>query len=336
MKTHVSFVLILPVLLALAVLNLTLSTAFAQGTAFTYQGQLQTNSTPVHGTYNLQFSLFTVATGGAAVAGPVTTNGVFITNGLFAVAIDFGAGVWNGTTNWLQIAVESNGASSFTTLTPRQQIMPVPYAIFAKGANAAGLIGTVPVAQLPPGIVTTNQGTLMLSNLVFVGNSVVIYIGTNTLIVADTNSDLFVGPGSGNLSCAALGSFGNAANGVDALANIAGAVYDVANGYQALYSESDGSHNTANGALALYYSTNGTGNTANGFQTLYNVTSGSYNTASGYQALLGGYTNSYNTANGALALWANWGGSYNTADGAYALWQDTTGSSNTACWSICP
>ena len=76
------------------------------------------------------------------MAGPVTTNGVFITNGLFTVTLDFGASVWSGATNWLQIAVESNGASSFTSLSPRQQMMPVPYAIFAEGANAAGLTGT--------------------------------------------------------------------------------------------------------------------------------------------------------------------------------------------------
>src|SRR5215469_559463 len=173
MKDHARNLLVAFALLAIPYFQS--SIASAQGTAFTYQGQLQTNGSPVHGTYNLQFSLYTVATGGSAVAGPVTTNGVVITNGLFAVNIDFGASVWIGQTNWLQIAGESNGASSFTSLTPRQQMMPVPYAIFAEGANAAGLIGTVPLAHLPGGIVTTNQGTLTASNLVFNGTSVVIY-----------------------------------------------------------------------------------------------------------------------------------------------------------------
>ncbi len=87
--------------LALSSLNLEFSTAFAQGTAFTYQGQLQNNGSPASGTYNLTFSLFNINAGGSAVAGPVTTNGVAVSNGLFTVTIDFGAGVFNGTNYWL-------------------------------------------------------------------------------------------------------------------------------------------------------------------------------------------------------------------------------------------
>ena len=89
-------------------------TVFAQGTAFTYQGRLNSSGAPASGTYNLTFSLFNVNSGGSAVAGPVTTNGVIITNGLFTVLIDFGSGVFTGETNWLQIGVETNGAGSFT------------------------------------------------------------------------------------------------------------------------------------------------------------------------------------------------------------------------------
>lgn len=124
------------------------SNALAQGTAFTYQGQLQNKGSVTSGIYNLQFSLYTAGTGGTAVAGPVTTNGVIITNGLFTVIMDFGATVWNGNTNWLEIGVETNGAGSFTTLTPRQQLTPAPYAIYAEGANALGLSGTIPGADL--------------------------------------------------------------------------------------------------------------------------------------------------------------------------------------------
>jgi hypothetical protein len=135
--------------------------AFAQGTAFTYQGRLQNNGNPANGTYNLTFSLFNVSSGGSAVAGPVTTNGFLITNGLFTVVIDFGAGVWNGGTNWLEIGVETNGGGSFTTLAPRQQLTPAPYAIFAEGADAAGISGTLPTANLGgtySGAVNFNNG----------------------------------------------------------------------------------------------------------------------------------------------------------------------------------
>ena len=85
------------------------STVFAQGTAFTYQGQLQNNGSPASGAYNLTFSLFNTNTSGVAIAGPVTNSAVAVTNGLFTVLIDFGPGAFTGETNWLQIGVESNG-----------------------------------------------------------------------------------------------------------------------------------------------------------------------------------------------------------------------------------
>ena len=63
MKTRSSFAVIVPTLLVFSLFNSSLLTARAQGTAFSYQGQLQNSGGPAHGTYNLQFSLFTVATG---------------------------------------------------------------------------------------------------------------------------------------------------------------------------------------------------------------------------------------------------------------------------------
>ena len=121
---------------------------FAQDTAFTYQGRLNANGASASGTYNLTFSLFTVSAGGSAVVGPVTTNGVLVTNGLFTVRLDFGPGVFTGTNYWLEVGVETNGAGSFTTLAPRQPITPTPYAVFAEGADAAGISGTIPAGNV--------------------------------------------------------------------------------------------------------------------------------------------------------------------------------------------
>jgi hypothetical protein len=133
-------------LLLLSTFNSQLSTLFAQGTAFTYQGQLQSNGSPASGAYAMTFALFNTNASGVASAGPVTNNAVSVTNGLFTVAIDFGPGVFTGATNWLQIGVATNGAGSFTPLSPRQQLTPVPYAIFA--STASNLSGTVASANL--------------------------------------------------------------------------------------------------------------------------------------------------------------------------------------------
>jgi len=142
-KTHSAFRLsqFALALVLHSALNSELLTLFAQGTAFTYQGRLQNNGSPASGTYNLAFWLFNTSNGVNAVAGPVVTNGVTVTNGLFTVQIDFGAAVFIGAANWLQIGVETNLASSFTTLAPRQQLTPSPYAIFAESAGIAS--GTV-------------------------------------------------------------------------------------------------------------------------------------------------------------------------------------------------
>jgi hypothetical protein len=116
---------------------------FAQGTAFTYQGRLNDGSAPANGSYDLTFSLFNTNTTGTPLAGPVTNAAVSISNGLFTVMIDFGSSVWNGRTNWLEVGVRTNGASGFTTLAPRQQVTPTPYAI-----TAANVSGVIPSANL--------------------------------------------------------------------------------------------------------------------------------------------------------------------------------------------
>ncbi|HEX3720113.1 MAG TPA: tail fiber domain-containing protein [Verrucomicrobiae bacterium] len=133
---------------ALCSLFTTANLAFAQGSAFTYQGRFQDNGSLATGTYDLAFSLYTNSAGGAPIAGPVTNSGIAVSNGLFTVTIDFGLSVWNGTSNWLEIAVETNGGMGFVTLTPRQAVTPAPYAIFAEGADAAGLNGTIPMGSL--------------------------------------------------------------------------------------------------------------------------------------------------------------------------------------------
>src|SRR6266581_5249065 len=109
----------------LSTLNFQLS-AFAQGTAFTYQGRLNDGANLANGNYDLTFVLFGVASGGSPVAGPLTNSSVGVSNGLFTVLLDFGAGVFNGNSRWLEIAVRPTGGGTFTTLNPRQQIRPRP------------------------------------------------------------------------------------------------------------------------------------------------------------------------------------------------------------------
>ena len=125
----------------LAVLQPSLFPIHAQGTAFTYQGRLEASGEFADGHYDFAFSLYGAGTGGSALAGPVTNTAVVATNGLFTTVVDFGA-AFAGTSNWLQIAVSTNGANAFTTLAPRQQLTPVPYSITAENVAGGGIAGS--------------------------------------------------------------------------------------------------------------------------------------------------------------------------------------------------
>jgi len=151
MKTKIHSVLRTPHfalgLAVLAILNLQLW-AFAQGTAFTYQGQLMDTGAPANGLYDIRGGLYASSSGGALVSALYTNTAVPVSNGLFTIIMDFGD-VYNGTPYWLQIGVRTNGAgAAFKELSPRQELTPTPYAIFAEGASAGGLSGTLPTGDL--------------------------------------------------------------------------------------------------------------------------------------------------------------------------------------------
>jgi hypothetical protein len=109
-----------------------LPSAFGQGTAITYQGRLTDGAANANGAYDFTFQLFDAASGGTSQSATLTTNGVSLSDGLFTVALDFGAAPFSaGAARWLEIKVRTNGAATFGTIIPRQQVTATPYAIVA-------------------------------------------------------------------------------------------------------------------------------------------------------------------------------------------------------------
>jgi hypothetical protein len=109
----------------------------ALGTAFTYQGGLSTAAGPVTGSCDFRFSLFDAVSQGSQL-GSTTRTGTTVTNGLFAVTLDFGAGAFNGQERFLETAVRCPaGIGAYTTLSPRQQVTPAPYALVADSASSS-------------------------------------------------------------------------------------------------------------------------------------------------------------------------------------------------------
>lgn len=151
MKIKSSCTCVALILLVLTTLNSKMFIAFGQGTAFTYQGRLVAGTNAVTGSYDLTFTVFASNTGGIPQTGTVTNIATGTTNGLFSAMIDFGPGAIIGATNWLEIGVRTNGGSNFTTLSPRQQLTPTPFAITAEGVVAGGITS----AMLGTGVVSS-------------------------------------------------------------------------------------------------------------------------------------------------------------------------------------
>ena len=147
--------------------------ARGQGTAFTYQGRLEDNGSPATGIYDLQFTVYDLDTGGAIVAGPVTNSPVAVSNGLFTVKLDFGAGIFVGPARWLELGVRPEVTGTFAILSPRQSLTASPYAIFAGtsasvagGSVVSGLNGLKDEVTLEAGpnvALTTNGNTLTIA-----------------------------------------------------------------------------------------------------------------------------------------------------------------------------
>lgn len=110
------------------------------GTAFTYQGRLVSDATPLSGEVDVQFRLFDAASGGAQVGPTICVNDLVILNGEIATSLDFGA-QFTGQARYLQVSVRSlsvlpcSDASGYQVLSPRQTLSPAPYALYALSGN---------------------------------------------------------------------------------------------------------------------------------------------------------------------------------------------------------
>jgi hypothetical protein len=114
------------------------------GTAFVYQGSLKDGDSPANGSYDFKFHLYDVSVGGIPL-GAETENGVVLLDGYFDVELDFGSSPFHGEARWLSIEVKPTGGLTYTTLSPRQELKPTPYSLYAAGMDWGNL------DNIPPG-----------------------------------------------------------------------------------------------------------------------------------------------------------------------------------------
>lgn len=204
----------------LAVLMLSAGPTWAQplGTAFSYQGELQSGGQPVTGVHDLEFRLFNAAAGGTQQGATLCADNVAVTNGRFTVRLDFG-GQFSGQARFLEIRVRADtglscgNATGYTLLSPRQEATPAPNAVFASNAATAATATTAGDAATLAGqspAFYTNASNLTAGTLAGARLA-----GTYSGAVSFSNAgNTFTGAGAGltglNASNIAAGTLGDA------------------------------------------------------------------------------------------------------------------------------
>lgn len=289
-------------LILILALSISFSLAQAQTTAFTYQGRLTESSMPANGSYDFQFKLFDALTGGTQIGATSTQTNVTVTNGVFSLTLDFGAGAFPGANLWLEISTRLAGVGGFTTLSPRRPLTSVPYAIRSLSATTASSADSLSVTCT--NCVSGNQITVPLN---LSGSSV------SSIIFATNNGS---GEGLSGFSLSGSGVRGES-NGSDGVVGVA--ISSSQSGVYGQNSSGTGVHGfggkngvygqTASSADAGVYgfNTSATGNAVWGFSATGVGTYGQSNTGIG----LKGFSDSgrgiagFSTSNDGVGGFAN-------------------------------
>ena len=107
------------------ILTLMSGAVFAQTTEFTYQGSLTNASVLADGNYDFEFLLLDAMSGGTHIGATIKQTSVAVTDGTFAVKLNFGAN-FPGATRFLEFHVRQTGGGGFTPLTLRQAVTSAP------------------------------------------------------------------------------------------------------------------------------------------------------------------------------------------------------------------
>ena len=115
-------------------------TQVALGSAFTYQGNLKRNDSPVTENCDMIFRLYDDASAGNQIGSDSATT-VPVSAGLFSVELngsgEFGSNAFTGDARWLGVRVRCPaGGGSYTVLTPRQKVTLAPYALYSSSTGA--------------------------------------------------------------------------------------------------------------------------------------------------------------------------------------------------------
>lgn len=168
------------------------------GTALMYQGQIKQNGKPVNDSCDFEFTLWNDAVATDSVnltAGPLVFSGknaIAVTNGLFSAKLEFGSPLFGEESRWLEIAVRCpSGSDIYTTLSPRQEITPAPYALALPGLRTQ----PDPIA---PNVIGGSKNNFIADQIVgsSIGGGMNNTIGGNLATIAGGDANLADGDNS--------------------------------------------------------------------------------------------------------------------------------------------
>src|SRR5262245_31441770 len=254
--------------------------ARGQGTTFTYQGRLTEAGNPANGPYEMQFKIFYTATVGTGTqqGATISNASVLVTNGSFTVALDFGAGVFDGPDRFLEMGVRPAGnPNPHTILAPRAAITATPYSIRSLNSGNAMQLGGVGPSGFTQNTTTQQTGNFNISGNGSIGGNLTVS-GSLSLNTVNAQTQFNLG---GQRLLSASTSNGNLSVGLSA--------------------GTAGAFNTFVGNFAGNDTTNGCCNTFLGAETGRANTSGVSNIFLGGSAGLANTTGSQNTYVGEYA-----------------------------------
>lgn len=313
--------------------------AQAQSSAFTYQGKLSENGTPANGTYDLQFKLFDALAGGTQIGATVIRDDVAVTNGIFTVALDFGAAAFPGANRWLEIGARAGvSTGAFTMLSPLQPITATPYAIRSLNASSAD---TVTVNGVPAGNGNYIQNTTSQQaavNFNISGNGTAGGTVSAQVVNATTQYNiggsrvLTLGTGVDNLFVGDLAGQANSTGGANSFFGKAAGFNNSIGGDNSFFGRSAGFTNTSGNSNSFFGVQAGRDNSSGANNSFFGRaagrgSNGNLNSFFGFEAGLNNQSDE-NSLFGHQAGRVNQSGLRNSFFGAFAGWQNVNGQQN--------
>lgn len=264
------------------------SAGTARAASFTYHGTLRDSGKPAQGNYDIELTLYSTASGGSVIGGPLVMYKVPVTSGSFNTEADFGPMVTAFDQAFVGVRVRNAGNGEFTALDARELVSAAATSSVCPGAWTLGgnagnpsdsYLGTADSQPLTFKVNGLQVGQIAKPfggdqpNVIFGSSLNSVDSGaTGATIGGGGSPNPFCGP-SNNAPCInSAGSGGTVSGGSD---NRAGHYFSTVSG---------GQNNLADAQAAAVMG--GTSNAATGDYSA--VTGGDFNTASGANSIVAG------------------------------------------------